>query len=232
MEETEATDDRSMDNSGDPTPLCQRSAQSNPAVISTGDSRDERSGAIALGCTTATTHSSPGCVEDVGQLTDLPPQISPAPRESHAHQTEAPYFDSTMRGGENWGTGETASVAVDSSVIVGRLPNQILSPSISSGYHVEDGIFEHGSAYRNLFQSLRSQVFRTAQFESKALDESLRLRSESPPGRDSTNGIPAADGGGEIYAYKHAASFQTFELQLTQEYLLWKAWTEEVSIWV
>jgi hypothetical protein len=221
-----------MCNSEDPIPLREQNNQSNPVVTSTGDSRDQRNSTVTLGCTTATAHPSPGCVEGVGQPADLVPQISPAASGSHAPQTGPSYLESPKRGDENWATHETFSLADNASVNVRMPPNLAQSPSISSGYHVEDGIFEHGSAYQNLFQSLRSQVFRTAQFESETLDEGLRLRSDISPGHGGTNIPPAADGGGEIYAYKHVAGFRTFELPLTQEYLLWKAWTEEVSIWV
>jgi hypothetical protein len=232
LQETATTGDRSTCNSEDPIPLREQNNQSNPVVTSTSDSRDPRNGTVTLGCTTANAHSSPGRVEGVGHPIGLVSQISPAASGSHAPQTGPSYQESSTRGDENWETHETFSLADDASVNVGRPPNLAQSPSVSSGYHVEDGIFEHGSAYQNLFQSLRSQVFRTAQFELEPLDAGLRLRSGISPGYGGTNNFPATDGGGEIYAYKPAADFQTFELPLTQEYLLWKAWTEEVSIWV
>jgi hypothetical protein len=221
-----------MRNFEDPIPLREQNKQSNPVVTSPSDSRDQSNGIVTSGCTTATAHSNPGCVEGVGRPNDLVPQISPAASGSHAHHTGPSYLDSQTRGDEDWTAHETFSLVGDASVNVGRPSNIAQSPSVSSGYHVEDGIFGHGSAYQNLFQSLRSQVFRTAQFESETLDEGLRVRSGNSSGFDGTNSFPAADGGGEIHAYKRATGFQAFELPLTQEYLLWKAWTEEVSIWV
>ena len=37
--------------------------------------------------------------------------------------------------------------------------------STPSGHHAEDDVFDTGSVYQALFRSLRSRVFRTAQFE-------------------------------------------------------------------
>jgi hypothetical protein len=220
-----------MYNSEDPVPLRQQDNQSNSAVPSTEDSHNERTGAIALGCI-STAHSSPRCIRDVGQSTDLAPQRSPVASQTHAQQTGPSHFESPMQGGDNWATNETTSLTDDASAHFESLTNHPLSPSISPGYYAEDGIFEHGSAYQNLFQSLRSQVFRTAQSELEILDEGLRLESRNPSGHDGFNSFSAAERGGDLYAYRHAGVSKTFELQPTQEYFLSRAWTEEVSIWV
>jgi hypothetical protein len=172
----------------------------------------------------------PEPIESAGQTTDLVPHNSAI--RSHAQGNESSRFESPIRGDENWTINETSSINDHASVNFATLPNHILSPSVSSGYHVEDGIFEPGSAYQNLFQSLRSQVFRTAQSELVTLDESLRPRSGNPSDTGRTRSFPLVEGGGSVYAYRHDAVLQTFELQPAQEYLLWKAWTEEVSIWV
>jgi len=230
--ETEAADDGQVCHSENPAPLCQQNNNLRTVVSSIGAEQGGRDDGIDLGCTTSTVNFSPGFAEGVGRSTDLAPGISSAVSGSQAHQSGPSCLESPTRDDEDWTTHGTIPLANDASVNIGRLPNHALSPSISSGYHIEDGIFEHGSAYQNLFQSLRSQVFRTAQFESETLDENLRWRSGDLSGHDNANSFPAADGEGGIYTYKHAAEFQTFELPLTQEYLLWKAWTEEVSIWV
>jgi hypothetical protein len=220
-----------MSYSEDPIPLRQHNNRSNTVVFSAGDSQNERNGAIALGCT-STAHSSPRCIRDVGQSTDLTSQKSPVASQTHAQQTGLSHFESPMQGGENWAPNETISPIDDASAHFERLTNHALSPSISPGYPVEDGIFERGSAYQNLFQSLRSQVFRTAQSELETLGDGLRPRSGNLLTHVDANISSAGEGGRDIYSHNHAAVSPPFELLPTQEYLLWKAWTEEVSIWV
>lgn len=221
---TEVTADRSTCNSGDqtPTPLSQRNNRSSGVNTSTAVVQDEENGDIDLGCTR---QLSPRFDENAGQSIDLVPHMSSAASEPHAQQVGQSSFESPARGGQDWTSNEMTSLTDDASVNFGRLPTHVLSPSVSSGYQIEDGIFEPGSAYQNLFQSLRSQVFRTAQFELEAPNENITSRNLNLSGHDTTHSLAAA-------VYEHDAATQTFELQPTQEYLLWKAWTEEVSIWV
>lgn len=162
--------------------------------------------------------------------TDVTQQASPLADEEHIPAN----FASPMQSGETWSAQDMSSLANFPPMNAGSLPDNGLSPSVSSGYCVEDGIFEPGSAYQNLFQSLRSHVFRTAQFE---YDQSHRNISSdqgrNAPGRNAIDlyNIPTDDSG-NAYASGDVENRRAFELQPAQEYLLWKAWTEEVSIWV
>lgn len=221
-EETEVTADRPKCNSGDQPPLSQQNNRSSGADASTAAVLSEENGDIDLGCTRQIT---PDFDENAGQPTDLVPHFSSAASEPHAQQIGPACFESPARGGQDWTSNEMASLTDDASVNFGRLPTHVLSPSVSSGYHAEDGIFEPGSAYQNLFQSLRSQVFRTAQFELETPHESNSSRNLDHSSYSGTHSFAAA-------VYEHNAAAQNFELGPIQEYLLWKAWTEEVSIWV
>ena len=172
---------------------------------------------------------NPGFDENAGHSADLTHQVTSTANEPHTQQIGSSCFESPATGGHDWANTEINSLTGDVPVHFGSLPTHVLSPSVSSGYHAEDGIFEPGSAYQNLFQSLRSQVFRTAQFEIETPHEGIPSRNLNSSGHDRAYSFPAA---GDTYAHKHDTATQTFELQPAQEYILWKAWTEEVSIWV
>jgi hypothetical protein len=163
-------------------------------------------------------------------------QNSPTSIENHVHVgcTEEPHV-SPLHANETWTAQGEYSLAEIAPTNLGTLPNHVLSPSVSSSYNLEDGIFEPGSAYQNLFQSLRSHVFRTAQAENVELDKRYALAS----GWNVSAGIHSdtfahrlPETAGDTAGSGNVEGTETFELPPAQEYLLWKAWTEEVSIWV
>jgi hypothetical protein len=136
---------------------------------------------------------------------------------------------------ETWTAQDMSSLGEITSLDMAMLPEHVLSPSISSSYNVEDGIFEPGSAYQNLFQSLRSHVFRTAQIESDAsenIQAPFSRRNPNAPGHSDAFGDGLTGITGSAGRNSNTSNAQGFELPPAQEYLLWKAWTEEVSIWV
>lgn len=158
-------------------------------------------------------------------------QASPMRDEDQAQVN----FSSPMQNDNSWTAQEMQSFANFPPIDGGLLPDNVISPSVSSGYHIEDGIFEPGSAYQNLFQSLRSHIFRTAQFE---IDQSHR---DYAMGRDRNKLARNAGGLNNTLAVSQpnndiesgdGAETPSFELRPAQEYLLWKAWTEEVSLWL
>lgn len=136
---------------------------------------------------------------------------------------------------EAWIAQDVSSLGEITSLDMAMLPDHVLSPSISSSYNLEDGIFEPGSAYQNLFQSLRSQVFRTAQIESDGSRRGHTSTSKRNPivaGDRDAFGAQSTGIAGSTTRNGNTTNAQEFELPPAQEYLLWKAWTEEVSIWV
>lgn len=162
--------------------------------------------------------------------TDVVPQASPLADEDDLPAN----FASPMQSGGTWSAQGMPSLANFPPMNAGSLSDNVLSPSVSSGYCAEDGIFEPGSAYQNLFQSLRSHVFRTAQFELNRqhgnMPSDQGCNAPGPSVIDLYN-IPTGDSSNS-YADGDGEGSRTFELQPAQEYLLWKAWTEEVSNWV
>ena len=136
---------------------------------------------------------------------------------------------------ETWNAQDMSSLGEITSLDMAMLPEHVLSPSISSSYNLEDGIFEPGSAYQNLFQSLRTHVFRTAQIESDTSQNnqaSVSRRNPIAPGHSDAFGSQSTAITGCAARNDNTTNVQGFELLPAQEYLLWKAWTEEVSIWV
>ena len=134
--------------------------------------------------------------------------------------------------GETWAAPNVTSFG---EMNMEMLPDHVLSPSISSSHNLEDGIFEPGSAYQNLFQSLRSHVFRTAQTEN---DPSAKPQAPAyglgfiPASHSGTSGDRSTAITQGTARNGNAKNVREFELPPAQEYLLWKAWTEEVSVWV
>jgi len=163
-------------------------------------------------------------------------QRSPRSVENHVHMDRAAEaYASPSQADEPWTAQNISSLGEVAPVNIGMLPDHVLSPSVSSSYNLEDGIFEPGSAYQNLFQSLRSHVFRTAQIENDAPEASYVSSSRWNPNAASHSDT-LDDRPNEIAGHatrnSDAVDIPTFELPPAQEYLLWKAWTEEVSIWV
>lgn len=142
--------------------------------------------------------------------------------------SEMQAYGSPSPPGETWTAQDMNALADTVPMDIGVLPDQIISPSVSSGYYIEDGIFEPGSAYQNLFQSLRSHIFRTAQYENDAPTQG----STAAPGTSNASEIRSTEVRAGVTCRDDTASARTFELPPAQEYLLWKAWTEEVCIWV
>lgn len=149
-------------------------------------------------------------------------------QEAHAQD-----YASRPQVDEAWTAQDMSSFAEMVPMDIEMLPNQVISPSVSSGYCIEDGIFEPGSAYQNLFQSLRSHIFRTAQTENEFAERN-RISGggqiQIPASATITFGDSAVADGSR--SHESATDARPFELPPAQEYLLWKAWTEEVSIWV
>ena len=170
--------------------------------------------------------------ENTSRISGTALQASPTSAE---HVRAEEIYALPSQADETWTAQDMSSLGEITSLDMAMLPEHVLSPSISSSYNVEDGIFEPGSAYQNLFQSLRSHVFRTAQIESDAsenIQAPLSRRNIITPGHsdafgDRLNGIAGSAG-----RNSNTSNAQVFELPPAQEYLLWKAWTEEVSIWV
>jgi hypothetical protein len=136
---------------------------------------------------------------------------------------------------EAWAAQDVSSFGEIASLDMATLPDHVLSPSISSSYNLEDGIFEPGSAYQNLFQSLRSHVFRTAQIDSVIPEyshASVSRRNLIAPSHSDSFGDRSTETAESTARNGITANEQEFVLLPAQEYLLWKAWTEEVSIWV
>lgn len=163
-------------------------------------------------------------------------QRSPRSVDNHVHMNRTgEAYASPSQAGEPWTAQNISSLGEVAPVNIGMLPDHVLSPSVSSSYNLEDGIFEPGSAYQNLFQSLRSHVFRTAQIENDAPEatyvSSSRWNPIAASHNDTLDNRPNGIAGHATRS-SDAADVPTFELPPAQEYLLWKAWTEEVSIWV
>lgn len=131
-----------------------------------------------------------------------------------------------LRGEDSWPSQRLSFPSVGSTNRA-QPPNDGLSPSLSY-----DGIFEPGSTYSDLFQELRSHVFRTAYSEYERPDGGLDVVAE--PSAPAIYPIETYD----LAAYQLAEDSQSaddtriFSLSPIQEYVLWKAWTEEVSTWV
>ncbi|TLD05663.1 C6 transcription factor [Venturia nashicola] len=162
------------------------------------------------------------------------PNLRP-PTENDVQETHAQNYVSRPQADEAWNTQDMSSLAGMVHMDMEMLPNHVISPSVSSGYCIEDGIFEPGSAYQNLFQSLRSHIFRTAQTDQE-LTESHRISGSGQNHNPASTAIAfggltrtIADGSP---SHNNATGAHSFELPPAQEYLLWKAWTEEVSIWM
>jgi hypothetical protein len=106
--------------------------------------------------------------------------------------------------------------------------------SLSSG----DGVFEPGSTYQTLYRTLRSHVFRTARSAQQSAANSPHI----PTGHDETGDITRHDIAGaadklstlgpDAVPDDGGPVTPDLELEPIQDYLLWKAWTDEVSGWV
>lgn len=174
--------------------------------------------------------------EDASRTSGAAPQTSPpsTERDVHIGPVEEAYSLPSQTD-ETWTAQDISSFGDITSMDMAMLPDHVLSPSISSSYNLEDGIFEPGSAYQNLFQSLRSHVFRTAQIENNVSENSHasgHMRSPLTAGRSDAFVARSTGTTGSTARNGNTLHAQKFELPLAQEYLLWKAWTEEVSIWV
>jgi hypothetical protein len=174
--------------------------------------------------------------EETSYISGTVPQASTpsAERDVHVGPVEEAY-DLPSHTDETWTAQDISSFGEITSMDMAMLPDHVLSPSISSSYNLEDGIFEPGSAYQNLFQSLRSHVFRTAQIESDVSENSHAPVLRGNPivsGHSDTSGDRSTRIAGSTTRNGNTTNGQRFELAPAQEYLLWKAWTEEVSIWV
>jgi hypothetical protein len=173
---------------------------------------------------------------DATRISDVALLASPKPTE---HDARAGGMEDACtlpsQADETWTVPDVSSLGEIASLDMATLPDHVLSPSISSSYNLEDGIFEPGSAYQNLFQSLRSHVFRTAQIESLTSEYShaqVSRRNLIAPGRSNSFGDRSTGTAGSTARDDITAKEQELVLPPAQEYLLWKAWTEEVSIWV
>jgi hypothetical protein len=173
---------------------------------------------------------------DASHISDVALLASPKPTE---HDACAEGIEDACalpsQADETWTAQDVSSLGEIASFDMATMPDHVLSPSISSSYNLEDGIFEPGSAYQNLFQSLRSHVFRTAQIESVTSAYShapVSRRNQIAPSHSNTFGDRSTGTAGSPSRNGIARNEQEFVLPPAQEYLLWKAWTEEVSIWV
>jgi len=174
--------------------------------------------------------------EATSRVSDTVFQAPRASAETHAlvGRAEEAYASSSQIN-KAWNAQSVFSPGDNVPVNISTRPDHVISPSVSSSYNLEDGIFEPGSAYQNLFQSLRSHVFRTAQIENDAPE---KIHTPAPrwnaiaAGHRDTLGDRQSGLAGAVVGSGNAAVVQEFELSPAQEYLLWKAWTEEVSIWV
>jgi hypothetical protein len=144
-------------------------------------------------------------------------------------------YASSPQANETWNAQSVFSPGDIAPMNNGMRSDHVISPSVSSSYNLEDGIFEPGSAYQNLFQSLRSHVFRTAQNENDAPE---KLHAPAPRWNTGATSHSSTLGDGQsgfavsVVGSGIVADVKEFELSPAQEYLLWKAWTEEVCIWV
>jgi len=173
---------------------------------------------------------------DTSRMSGTVLQDSPTSVGNHVQVCRAKEaYTSSPQADETWTVQEASLICDIAPLTVGVLPDHVLSPSASSSYNLEDGIFEPGSAYQNLFQSLRSHVFRTAQIENDTSERShvptSRWDASAARHSDTLHDQPTRISGGATRS-SDAADARTFELPPAQEYLLWKAWTEEVSVWV
>ncbi|GAB7335540.1 hypothetical protein MBLNU13_g07881t2 [Cladosporium sp. NU13] len=170
--------------------------------------------------------------EDTSRVSGTALQTSPPSAEQDAPVEEG--YNLPPHTDETWTAQDMSSLGEITSLDMAMLPDHVLSPSISSSYNLEDGIFEPGSAYQNLFQSLRSHVLRTAQIESDASENnqaSVSRRYPIAPGHSNAVSDRSTGLAGSAARSGKSTNAQEFELPPAQEYLLWKAWTEEVSIW-
>lgn len=173
---------------------------------------------------------------DASHISDVALLASPEPTEHDACvEGMEDACALPLQADETWTAQDVSSLGEIASFNMATLPDHVLSPSISSSYNLEDGIFEPGSAYQNLFQSLRSHVFRTAQIESVTSEYSQAPVSRQnliAQGRSNSFGDRSTGAAGSPFRNGITRTEQDFVLPPAQEYLLWKAWTEEVSIWV
>lgn len=208
---------------------------------SNGITLPERSGGLATEARSTdrnydSTYSGPGSGrnnEDTSRISGTALQASPTSAEHEVPVEEV--YNLPSHTDETWTAQDMSSLGEITSLDMAMLPEHVLSPSISSSYNLEDGIFEPGSAYQNLFQSLRSHVFRTAQIErdpSENNQPSVSRRNPIAPGHSDAFGSQSTAITGSAARNGDTTNTQGFELPPAQEYLLWKAWTEEVSIWV
>lgn len=105
------------------------------------------------------------------------------------------------------------------------------SPSATSSSFLEDGIFEPGSTYQTLHQTLRSHVFRAAYSTPAPFQTDYHVYADSP----ASSGVDSVLPGKPSAAHDTAESTDvntSFELDAALEFKLWKAWTEEISNWV
>lgn len=114
-----------------------------------------------------------------------------------------------------------------------NLPAPGKSPSVASSGFLEDGIFEPGSTYQTLHQTLRSHVFRTAYSTPIPLhhelpDLEVSAQSVSSESVHATQSLLARETSPSV----DGTNTPDFELDAALEFKLWKAWTEEVSNWV
>lgn len=174
--------------------------------------------------------------EDTICTSGITPQASPTLAEHDVHVDEIKEaYALPSQTDAAWTAQDMSSLGEITSIEMAMLPDHVLSPSISSSHNLEDGIFEPGSAYQNLFQSLRSHVFRTAQIENDASENShapVYRPSPIAASHSDTFGERSTRIAGRTTRNGNSLNAQEFELPPAQEYLLWKAWTEEVSIWV
>jgi len=115
-----------------------------------------------------------------------------------------------------------------------NLPAPGKSPSVASSGFLEDGIFEPGSTYQSLHQTLRSHVFRAAYStpapqhpDYHVYDDLLTLEPDSDTSQLATPLLTH-----QATRSINSSSSPGFELDAALEFKLWKAWTEEVSNWV
>lgn len=140
-------------------------------------------------------------------------------------------FASPLKHSQTFARQQRSPLSSNHATGINHISNQVVSPSVSY-----DGIFEPGSTYADLFHELRSHVFRTAahpepvSFDGNATEAPDAAASACYPMED--HNMMTSDVVGECQGVGQDDGTQNFDLPPAQEYILWKAWTEEVSTWV
>lgn len=178
--------------------------------------------------TCSTRSNNPGVSRTSHQ--DAASPHSPGTGNDRRHEHRTQNFVSPAHHAQSW-RHQRSPLSNNPVMGVNQMSHQVVSPSVSY-----DGIFEPGSTYADLFHELRSHVFRTAAHpEPSSFDGNNSVMPNAGASASysmSEYGVTTSDITPQRHGEGQDESTTSFDLPPAQEYVLWKAWTEEVSSWV